>query len=527
MAGRDRVVRRETRALRRSWPDGTFRLPFRLVQNVSPQETQIALLQEFMMRNFRIAVFLVVALAVFSRAQQAPQHAAPATGQQPCCDAFEERMRAMEDRVILLEGQVRLLKEQLGKTQTSQLQAPAELGAGASPSTGAATAAGASRVPAPAVAAADNQGTGAAPAVGQSNAPLPVYGGATALAKALNPDISAIGDFLGSAGHYPTPPGTVIRQAGFHSLEMHETELGFQAIVDPYARADFFLSFGEENVNLEEGYITFTALPAGFVAKVGKLRAVFGKVNTLHNHVLPWADRPLVTENLVGGEDGIDDAGVSIERILPAPGGFFLEATGQVFRGDTGSQTFFTPTGTTTQQLFTASGKSDVSTVAHLRGYKDITESTNLDLGVSYARGHNEFGSDFLTQLYGVDGTVRWKPLRRSIYHSFVGRTELIWSQRQQPPSSGGEQKAFGVYASADYQLGRRWFVGGRYDYSERARQANQLDRGASAVLTYWPSEFSQIRGQYRFTDYAGGIQAHELLMQVQFSLGAHGAHPF
>jgi hypothetical protein len=99
---------------------------------------------------------------------------------------------------------------------------------------------------------------------------------------------------------------------------MHESELGFQAIIDPYARGDFFLSFGEEGVNLEEGYITFTALPAGVVARVGKMRSAFGRVNTLHNHVLPWVDRPLVTNNLVGGEDGLDDAGVSIERIFPA-----------------------------------------------------------------------------------------------------------------------------------------------------------------------------------------------------------------
>jgi hypothetical protein len=50
---------------------------------------------------------------------------------------------------------------------------------------------------------------------------------------------------------------------------MHESEVGFQSIIDPYARGDFFLSFGEEGVNLEEGYITFTALPGSFVAKVG------------------------------------------------------------------------------------------------------------------------------------------------------------------------------------------------------------------------------------------------------------------
>jgi hypothetical protein len=219
----------------------------------------------------------------------------------------------------------------------------------------------------------------------------------------------------------------------------------------------------------------------------------------------------LVTDNLVGGEDGIDDAGVSVTRILPAPKGIFLEATGQLFRGDS-------------SDVFRAENKNNVSTVAHLRTYKDLSESVNVDLGTSFARGHNDAGSAFTTRLYGVDATLRWKPLRRSIYHSFVGRSEFIWSQREQLPI---EQRAFGFYVSGDYQLGRRWFIGGRYDYSDRSRTANLLDQGASAVLTYWPSEFSQIRGQYRFTHYAGNIDTNELLMQVQFSLGAHGAHPF
>jgi hypothetical protein len=470
-------------------------------------------MQEFVMKKLVILVCMLSASALPGWTQQ-PGNASAAA---PCCDAIEQQLKAMEDRIILLEGQVRLLKEQLAQAQSAQpSQAQATGAAPGGESTGAAAAAGASG------------GQATPTAIGEGGAQLPVYGGASAAAKALNPDVSVIGDFIGAAGHYPTPPGSVIRQAGFQSLTMHESEVGFQAIIDPYARGDFFLSFGEEGVDLEEGYITFTALPAGFVARVGKMRAAFGKVNSLHNHVLPWVDRPLVNENLVGGEDGIDDAGVSIQRILPAPKGIFLEATGQVFRGDTGAQTFFLPGGGTTEQtLFTATNKRDVSAVTHLRGYKDITESTNLDLGLSYARGHNELGSDFLTQLYGADATVRWKPLRRSIYHSFVGRTELIWSQRQQPLSLQGEQRTFGMYASGDYQLGRRWFVGGRYDYAQRARDANQLDRGASAVLTYWPSEFSQIRGQYRFTRYAEGISANELLMQVQFSLGAHGAHPF
>jgi hypothetical protein len=165
-----------------------------------------------------------------------------------------------------------------------------------------------------------------------------------------------------------------------------------------------------------------------------------------------------------------------------------------------------------------------------VRGYQDITEDANIDLGVSYARGHNPLGivndvdvGRFTTQLAGIDATVRWRPLQRAIYHSFVGRSEVIWSRQQQP---GGEQRSAGFYVSGDYQLARRWFGGARYDRSDRAG-SSLSDSGQSLLLTYWPSEFSQIRGQYRRTRYADADTANELLFQFQFSIGAHGAHPF
>jgi hypothetical protein len=324
----------------------------------------------------------------------------------------------------------------------------------------------------------------------------------------FNPDMAVIGDFLGAAGRNNVNPSP--------AMEMHESEASFQAIVDPYARADFFISFGESGVDLEEGFVTLTSLPGGLLTKVGKMRAAFGKVNTLHNHVLPWADRPLVTTNLVGGEDGIDDAGISIARLVPNPW-LFLEATGQVFRGDS-------------DDLFKSSTRDQLSFVGHLRGYQDITESTNIDLGFSYAHGHNAApGVDdqsglFTTQLYGVDATLRWRPLQRSIYRSFVGRSEYIWSRRDQ---LNGLQSANGFYVSGDYQFARRWFAGLRLDRSARATDASLTDSGGAATLTYWPSEFSQVRGEYRRVNYALGDTANELLFQFQFSIGAHGAHPF
>ena len=327
--------------------------------------------------------------------------------------------------------------------------------------------------------------------------------------KVFNPDIAVIGNFLGTAGSNPVSPSP--------SLQFKEAEVSFQAAVDPYARGDFFVSFGEEGASLEEGFITFPTIPGGFIVKAGKMRTSFGKLNPLHPHVLPWPDRPLVMTNLVGGEDGVADAGVSAARLIPNPW-FFLEATGQVYRGEQGS-------------LFHASEASDLNYVARLRAYQDVSESTNVDLGTSFSFGHNDAGmvdgtdvGRFTTKLVGVDATVRYKPLRRSIYRSFVGRTELVWSRRQQ---FDGVQPAFGYYVSGDYQFARRWYAGLRYDRSDRADNASILDTGVAAVLTFWPSEFSQMRGMYRRIRYDRSQTANEFLFQVQFAIGAHGAHPF
>ena len=290
---------------------------------------------------------------------------------------------------------------------------------------------------------------------------------------------------------------------------LDEAEATFQAVVDPYARADFFLSFSPEGVEIEEGFLTLTSLPGGLLAKVGQLKEQVGKVNTLHAHSLPWVDKPLMVKNLFGGDEGLSDSGVSVSKLILNPF-MFLEATGEVYAG--------------TSALFKSYERSDVSWVGRLRGYRDVTESTNVDVGGSVAYGTNDAGPDFTTRLIGIDATVRYRPLRRAIYRRFQGRTELFWSRRGQ---EGGDVDAFGMYASGEYQFARRWFAGARYDWSERNYDTSLVDKGPSLVLTYWPSEFSQIRGQYRRTRYAENVTANEVLFQFLFSIGAHGAHVF
>ncbi len=451
------------------------------------------------------AVLLSIGSAgtVFAQAAAAPP---PAAAEPP-------EARQLREELARLRQEFEAIRDSYG-SRLAALEAKLGTATAAPAAGGAATAAPLPAVPsvpppAPATAAAP-----AAPAEVAGAAPLPpppqgggaagsvpVYGNASALSKIFNPDMAVIGNFLGATGRNPIDAAP--------ALDMHEAEVSLQAIVDPYARADFFLSASPGGLEIEEGFLTLTSLPGGLLAKVGKLKEQFGKVNTLHAHALPWVDTPLVMKNLLGGEEGIKDSGISVSKLIPNAL-LFLEATGEVYQGNGGP--------------FQSHDRRNVSWLGRVRGYRDITEGTNLDVGTSFTSGHNDAGLDTRTRLFGIDATVRYRPLRRAVYRRFLGRTELIWSRRGQ---DAGDVSAFGMYASSEYQFVQRWFAGLRYDHSQRAADASLTDKGPSLVLTYWPSEFSQIRGQYRHIRYGEHVTSNELLFQFLFAIGAHGAHVF
>ena len=345
--------------------------------------------------------------------------------------------------------------------------------------------------------------------------PTPTASPAPATGKVFNPDISVNGNFVGVAGKNPF--------ATLPAMQLAEVEAAFQAVVDAYARADFYLSATPEGVEVEEGFITFTSLPGRLQVKAGKMRAQFGKMNTLHTHSLPSADRPLVTANLVGGDEGISEAGMSVSHLINNPA-LFLEVIGEVYAGNS--------------EMFQSTKRSALVYVGRVHGYRDLTDSINIDFGSSIAAGPTTVlpaepfppdviaeTTDLSRRLIGVDATFRYRPLERAIYRRLNIRTEFIWSRQEMPAAEA--QEAFGFYVSGEYQFARRWYIGARGDRSGRAQDGQSIDNGASVFLTFWPTEFSQIRGQYRNIRFAGGERANEFLFQLNFSIGAHGAHVF
>jgi hypothetical protein len=155
----------------------------------------------------------------------------------------EARIQTLEQQVSMLAEQVALLRGQL--KVLANTKAPGE-GSGARLVLTSASA------PVSAEPSSSSAASAAAVPLGAPAAPAPqaqalqsmqsqTFGGASGNARLLNPDISLIGDFIGAVGHndaVQTP-----------SLQLHESELGVQAIIDPYVASGRVTVEGREDAS--------------------------------------------------------------------------------------------------------------------------------------------------------------------------------------------------------------------------------------------------------------------------------------
>ncbi len=336
-------------------------------------------------------------------------------------------------------------------------------------------------------------------------APLPATA-PTASASIANPATSVIGWFEAVSGNDPS--------AQQNPFELREAELGFQAAVDPFTRADFFLSAGPEGLDLEEGYITWLALPGGGQAKVGKFRADLGKFNRTHPPETPFADRPLAPFMFLG-EEGLSTSGLSLSALVPNPLSLYWDVTANVG----------TAPGPDVIPLFHPDSRSDLLALGRTSVFVPLRESVDLNLGVSYANALADSalrGDGNRAQVAAGDVTLRWKNPRRSIYRSLVAQAELLASQG----SRSGAGRYSGLFGYAIYQFARQWKLGARYDWSEApGNHANSS--GGLALIQYQPSEFSTLSVQGRRWREPGGVDRDAMFFKWTFNIGPHGAHSY
>lgn len=312
-------------------------------------------------------------------------------------------------------------------------------------------------------------------------------------------------------------------------ISLREVELGLQGVLDPYARADFFITFEDGGApTIEEGYITWLYLPFGLQAKTGIFRTNFGKMNRTHRPEIDQMDYPRPIKNLLG-EEGQSEPGISISKMIPNPWDIYSELTGEVL----------------TPSEDGAKGRDQIY-LAHLKNFFALTSSSSIELGFSFqTRDISDTNNATLTKgnfrqtMEGVDLTFRWDPPGQKLYKSFIWQTEFFASQREAGSfdDDGFTQdvkdiNSLGFYTFAEHQLTRRLFAGVRFDYSQFPTNDKDSEWAISPYLTFWQSEFSRLRLEYSHLERNSVTMPVEegdnsLTLQATFSIGSHRPHPF
>ena len=356
----------------------------------------------------------------------------------------------------------------------------------------------------------------------------------------MNPDISVIFDGVAgaanrtrasSAGDDPDFAGPAGKHTGGFAVQ--EVEVGFQSNVDPYFSANVFLTIPNlQGLEVEEAYAATTALPAGLQLKVGVFRSAAGRQNEQHLHMQDFSLRPLVNQAYLG-VDGLRPPGAQLSWLLPLP--FFLRLTGEVLSVTPG-----------TSPTFGGGLRSSPTFLGNLKSFAPLGESWSLFLGATVATGHASptgfteggvlDGNGPRTLLAGGDLYLKYMPPNHvANYFALTVQSEYFWRRTSPDGSPDGSsdrssaaRSDAGFYAQIVAQLTRRWHVGGRFDQLGLPASTIQPkgDR-LSAMVMFTPSEFSRLRLQGEREKVDGGAAIYEALVLLEFSIGAHGAHPF
>lgn len=376
------------------------------------------------------------------------------------------------------------------------------------------------------------------PALSTSPPPPPPRQSRSAGAGLLNPAISAV--FQGIGGF------SVNHNRDDDGFSLSEAEVGIQAAVDPFAKVDLFLAFGSEgDAEVEEGVVTFTALPGGLSAKAGRFKNAFGKWNELHDHAFFTVDRPEALMNTFGDE-GLRTDGVSLSWLVPGTGPVYIESISEF--GSTGNDVSFN------------ARRRDLLYLQRVAAVFTLTANATLGVGVTGVKGVGGPSEELLDEIddaglqgvlvpddhlssnvFGADLTFKWKPVQFNVYRSFTSQTEVLETHRRvETLETSGlldrrTVRSLGLYSIAEYQFARSWRAGLRYDFSEFPDDDGAWERGASVVIRIQPTEFQEFRIQFTHTGRSDAAAAlfddinseNEWFVEWIPAIGAHAAHKY
>jgi hypothetical protein len=310
--------------------------------------------------------------------------------------------------------------------------------------------------------------------------------------SALNPEISATADLrvVGS------------RRAETVEGEAHEFEIALQSALDPYSTGKIFLTFEEDHVGIEEGYVYWTGLPGRIRADVGLLRQQVGDLNRWHVHALPESEYPLVYRRFLG-EEGLAGAGLSLYSAVPLS---LAGGTHEIWLQGTTAES---------EPLYGVGRHGTL--LGRIQNFWQLSRSTYGQIGFTALGGNN--ADSLRSRVLGLDLRFTWRPPRAATRRDVTVRAE---GYRLRGRELGVATTRYGGFVDLTARVSRRWILGARYDRVEAPRGPAATEWQITPTLTWWQSEFVYLRleAQRRHDPVTGNDD--RLLLQAVFSMGPH-----
>jgi len=311
--------------------------------------------------------------------------------------------------------------------------------------------------------------------------------------SAMNPEISATGDVQFAA------------QSDIQGLDLQlaEVEVALQATLDPYSATKIFLTWGADEIGVEEAYIYWTGLPGRFRGDIGKFRMPVGDLNRWHRHALPTTNYPLVYQAFLG-PDGLSGVGASLYTVLPIS---IAKGTSEIFLQGAAIES----------QALNDLGHQP-AVLGRLQNFWQLSRSTYMQIGFTGIGAQNG-DSNLTSNLLGADFRFTIRPPEAGTRKDITFRAE---GYRLQRLSDAPTTTRYGMFSGLDWRLSQRWVVGGRYDFVEAPFGPDDSVWRATGVVTWWQSEFVYLRLQAfrNHLDSTGSLD--NLTLQVVWALGPH-----
>ncbi len=365
----------------------------------------------------------------------------------------------------------------------------------------------------------------------------------------FNPAIGLVGETIFSYRSKGSDEIGTDRPGGFDVFQ-RSIELNVAASVDPFAKAYAVINAsadantGEATMGVEEAALQTTSLPWNLELKAGRYFAEFGKLSYIHDHELPFVNRPLVLDEYIGGESRTD--GAQLNWLLPVPHYVSLSTGfGMGFGGDS-----------PLNNPGTLRRLSGFNYYGRLSTYFDLTPSVQLETGVSgLINPHTEDRGGVLVQpdgstltererrVAGLDLKVRYVPLRNNQFRRLDWGTEVLYSGGRYlfdpdgslnpngatPGLSGDEFTggvgSLGLYSYVTYKWHRQWSAGFLFDWAQSPQNHEDEASAYSPYITWALSHWNQLRLQYTHTDHnaVSGLRPDDAIyVQWAWIIGAH-----